>query len=526
MAVAPPSHPPHHPNPWHSSSSPTTSNHKPRPLAPKVRFISIIQQVSLFLFFSLLPLSDSFQISSKMTFSNQQSPSASAFVSGEGTKRQCLGLGLSKTAATIETAMKDLEHLANEIDTRASSNTPFTEIELQELQTSFFNIVKNGNGGSSTSNDMWKKLNDLFVNVGHLSHKDWERTGESAATLTEILLGNNDNSGSSGTDNDGSTLTEEFKHMFHRVLHEGNWEQALSHSNNNKPWAVLVTGVNGIRKTTSVYQSWFPKLLEEALIAPITDNDNDNNKQATLNLPTGHNSFFRQLDHMIATLSNNNFQQLYELTSQSHDFNVSTSTQPSKEVIQNYSNYKASIFKRYRTLSEILGITLINQAISQNLNVMIETSGRDVAMYHYIDMFFPKERYNKLVLHFEINDLSHAEDSVDRRMVKEMEDGVKVLNNINDGGVNVRDLINVNAGGPYGSEVLHGIQTDSNAVWETIVKKNNNEGEEDNVNTVGYDWYKASIKIDASANEDWTARAVLPNGEEGEVFTFEAPRKV
>ena len=35
-----------------------------------------------------------------------------------------------------------------------------------------------------------------------------------------------------------------------------------------KPWVVLVTGVNGIRKTSSVHQPWFPQLLSEAIVAP------------------------------------------------------------------------------------------------------------------------------------------------------------------------------------------------------------------------------------------------------------------
>ena len=43
---------------------------------------------------------------------------------------------------------------------------------------------------------------------------------------------------------------------------------------------------------------------------------------------------------------------------------------------------------------------------------------------------------------------------------------------------------------------------------------------------VGKDWYKASININASADEDWTAFATKPDGTDGTVFTFEAPRKV
>lgn len=431
----------------------------------------------------------------------------------------------------MERARKQFDQLATEMDDRASSNAPFTQMELQQMQQSFYNLFQDKLTDTPCSNDntstkdtienMWKELEILIQKYGHLSHKDWAQTKTSSEILTNILLPNNDG------------LTDDFKNMFYRVLHEGNWESALSHAaennNNNKPWAVLVTGVNGIRKTTSIYQSWFPTLLQEALVLPSSNNQLTKEAPSSLLLPTGQNSFFRQLDHMIATISNYNFQQLYEFTSQSHDFNISSTESsssslsssvnpPSKEIIQLYSNYKASIFKRYRTLSEILGITLIQQAMKQKLNVMIETSGRDVAMFHYIDMFFPNEEYNKLVLHFEINDLGRAEESVDKRMVREMEDGVKVL--LQGGGVNVRDLIDVNAGGPYGSEVLSGIQKDSDAVWSSIIE--NQGSDNDEPKKVGHDWFKASIKINASANQDWTARAILPNGDEGQVFTFEA----
>jgi hypothetical protein len=440
----------------------------------------------------------------------------------------------------------DIKKLAKEMNDRATSNTPFTSLELQELETSFANIMSNesnsnSNGNNDSNEEMLKSLLELCQNVGHLSHKDWTRTGQSASKLNDILLPPSLSSSETGEDG----LTDEFRNMFARVIKEGNWDNAVSHANantdkdgknnkDNKPWAVLVTGVNGIRKTTSVYQSWFPQVLKEALIAPATSSSDGSSSQSqpsveSLALPTGNNSFFRQLDHMIASLSNYNFQLLYQLTSQSHDFSsTSSSSTPSKEIIQNYSNYKASIFTRYRTLSEILGVMLITKAQANNINVMIETSGRDVAMYHYIDTFFNQsgddgDKYNKLVLHFDINDLGHAEDSVDRRMVSEMENGVKVLN----GDVNVKDLINVNAGGPYGSEVLKGIQEDSNKVWETIIQNSSKANDDnDDENQVGHDWYKASIQINASSDKDWTARAIKPDGTLGTEFTFEAPRKV
>jgi hypothetical protein len=65
------------------------------------------------------------------------------------------------------------------------------------------------------------------------------------------------------------------------------------------PWAVLVTGVNGIRKTTSIYQPWFAQLLSEALVVPPSITAAQELPLPIL--PVGSNTFFRQLDHMIVS---------------------------------------------------------------------------------------------------------------------------------------------------------------------------------------------------------------------------------
>ena len=402
----------------------------------------------------------------------------------------------------------DIIKLSQEMNDRAKEASPFTSEEMDEIISSFENVMPN----DTDSGISLEALKELIGAVGHLPHKDWERTGESAQALNDILL-------------DGSKdgLSDEFKSMFQRVIGEGNWDAAAEHASsdvdNGKPWAILVTGVNGIRKTTSVYQPWFQQLLNEAITHPKHGNADAEISQESL--PTGENSFFRQLDHMIITLINHNFQKMYAMTKLSHDFHENDNTtgtgtgiDPPKNIIQNYSNYKAAMFTRYRTLSEILGVLLVRQARASNMNIMVETSGRDVAMFHYVDSFFPSEQYNKLALHFTINDLSHAETSVDARMVREMRAGIEALES-----GDVLNIIKANAGGPYGSEVLKGIQRDSDKVWDGIVKEVD-EGD------VASDWFKASIKIEAKEGEDWTACAVLPDGADGTVFKFHAPRKV
>ena len=72
----------------------------------------------------------------------------------------------------------------------------------------------------------------------------------------------------------------------------------------------------------------------------------------------------------------------------------------------------------------MLGILLIRYAQKNRLNVLVETSGRDIASYDYVDTIFAScPQYQKLVLHFTIDELKHAERSVDARMIEEMKLG-------------------------------------------------------------------------------------------------------
>ena len=166
----------------------------------------------------------------------------------------------------------------------------------------------------------WDALKALLSDIAHLSHKDWHVTGSNSNKMAEILMPAGQ--GLNTIDNNASQSSSH--QMFERILHEGNWDGALEHaqstssiSNNDiKPWAVLVTGVNGIRKTTSIYQPWFSKVLQEALVCPSMGGEGEIQKEVPSleALPNGDNSFFRQLDHMITTLCNEDFAMLYALT--------------------------------------------------------------------------------------------------------------------------------------------------------------------------------------------------------------------
>lgn len=111
---------------------------------------------------------------------------------------------------------------------------------------------------------------------------------------------------------------------------------------------------------------------------------------------------------MIATIANDLFRSLYAISD-----------------VQEYAECKNAIFARYRNLAEVLGVLLVKHCKEKRINVLVETSGRDVSSFEYIDANFPAaDRYSKMVCHFTIGDISFAERSVDSRMVREMAEDV------------------------------------------------------------------------------------------------------
>lgn len=358
--------------------------------------------------------------------------------------------------------------LTEEMKTAASSQVPFTDAELDTVIASLQMLA-----GEDSKID-WAALRQLMGKVAHVSHKEWPQTEVAAEDLCAIIKGPGD---------------AQFERIMQRVLVDGNWPAAAAAAEKRSasalPWVVLVTGVNGIRKTSSVYQQWFKEVLQQAL--------GDSYSGSQEELPDGSDSFFRQLDYMMATLANKEFARLYKV-----------------EDMRNYASLKDAIFQRYRKLAETLGVLLVKEAQEKRLNVMVETSGRDVAMFKYVDQFFPEDKYRKLVVHFTINDISFAEKSVDTRMTKEMADGSKAEKT-----GDARKMIRANAGGPYGSAVLKGVQADSDKVWESI--RSGSAGD------VGKSWYKARININA-ADSEWTVSAATPADAVG-AFKFGPPRQ-
>eukprot|EP00441_Pelagodinium_beii_P001170 CAMPEP_0197700422 /NCGR_PEP_ID=MMETSP1338-20131121/121955_1 /TAXON_ID=43686 ORGANISM="Pelagodinium beii, Strain RCC1491" /NCGR_SAMPLE_ID=MMETSP1338 /ASSEMBLY_ACC=CAM_ASM_000754 /LENGTH=326 /DNA_ID=CAMNT_0043284033 /DNA_START=79 /DNA_END=1055 /DNA_ORIENTATION=+ len=322
---------------------------------------------------------------------------------------------MSVSAEASTDAMQRLEGLKS----AAGAGAEFSAMELDSAEAS---LRKAG----GTDGVKWAALREQLAQTAHQNYKDWPKTEEDADEFSKLL----------------SCDMPVFRQIFQRVFRDGGWEAAAESAAKREttPWIVLVTGLNGIRKTTCMYQPWFPDLLSSALKSPngeLVPKDE---------LPHGRNGFFRQLDHIIATIASEEFRTLYEV-----------------EDVNRYSSLKDGIFSRYRKIAETWGIALVKEAKRHRLNIMAETSGRDAGMFRYIDHCFPDDSYRKLVLHFDINDISFAEKSVDSRMLREMADGRLALAG------STQDIIKVNAGGPYGSQVLQSVQADSNKVWDEVL---------------------------------------------------------
>lgn len=229
---------------------------------------------------------------------------------------------------------------------RAKGGTPMTEEEILEISNGLKNLAPIVDDNGKDKEIDFTGLQSLLAKVAHLSHKDWAVTSENSDALCGCLSVEACLSDKRKRDESNYPLTASARQLLERVVNEGNWDGAVENaarsdrSEDEKSWAVLVTGVNGIRKTTSMYQPWFGELLSEALLCP----QEQDSKPSLDTLPTGRNSFFRQLDHMICTLCNEEFTRLYAWsTSQLPKTENNEKPIPSDAVVDQYSNYKVRL---------------------------------------------------------------------------------------------------------------------------------------------------------------------------------------
>jgi hypothetical protein len=311
----------------------------------------------------------------------------------------------------------------------------------------------------------WEEYRQFVEKYAHQNLKTWAETEAATAELVEKFL-------------DPLKEPEQFRQIFRRVYEEGGFYRAVRYANEErpkglKPWVVIVAGVNGIRKTTCMYQTWIKEVILEAL-----KEMHEDDVPALEFLPDASNSFFRQLDHLVPTCANQEFKALYNVRDP-----------------EEYAELKDGIFVRYRNIVQCFGAAMIADIKKYKTNVIIETTGQNPGQLFYADHFFPKEKFNKLFLHFKINDISFAKEAVDTRMLNEIEAGFKLMNGPSSS-CDVHDLINVNLGGSQSSKVLGKVEEASNNTWKKI-----KDGE------FIKDWFKASITVTAHESKPWTASA-------------------
>ena len=361
-----------------------------------------------------------------------------------------LHAGPAGDMARLEKVHEDFRVAAESTTSAAAAGTPFSEQELTSAVRSLQLLSPPRTGNT------WTALRDLYAGAAHRNYKDWGGTEESAAALGGILGGPED---------------EAFRSTFGRVLEDGNYDAAATAAaarpEAHKPWVVLVTGLNGIRKTTSVQQPWFKQLLAEALGSQYEGEPEE--------LPGGGDSFFRQLDYMVATLALTEFTGMYARPPSPHlpppptvpwlpspppfgrlphqvraaggghlldgkgldlrevpharrdarrapralraaraDEHHGRDLGPRRELLQVRRSFVA---KALHTASRARAVPP-SCASPVCLPPRAPPPCTSRAPRRYLEHLFPDESYRKLVLNFRINDLSFAERSVDARVAQ------------------------------------------------------------------------------------------------------------
>jgi hypothetical protein len=351
------------------------------------------------------------------------------------------------SGAAAEAAFTDMQAAAD-------ASAPFTAAELDALLASLANVGLDGGRAAA--------VRGVLARCATANPKDWSAIEALGRDLARALP---------------PRETPEHAAIFRRPLGGGGWAGAVSAAAARpaaeKPWAILVTGLNGIRKTTSFYQPWFRDALAEALVGP---GGGAAGAPPPAPLPGGDDVFFRQLDYVVAAACNDDFSRLYSV-----------------EAVDAYAAAKAAIFARYRSVAEAVGAALVADAVTKRCSVALETSGRDLGMFGYVDHFFDDDAYHKLVLNFEIEGLEYAERSVGSRMEGEMAAGRAAV-----ASGDADAVVGANAGGPYGPGALAGVQAASRAVWAEVASGDAG---------VGATWYRASFRVTPSDDGPWTLAA-------------------
>lgn len=161
---------------------------------------------------------------------------------------------------------------------------------------------------AAVSGRLEDNLREFVAQYAHGTSTDWPAI-EAAAEKLESLL--------------GKPGDRKFDRLFHRILDDGQWKQAeqaaKKRPEEGKPWVVLIGGVDGVRKTGSIFQPWWRNAVHDGFGVPdeqLSAHELDPIDTATPKygaLPSGQNSFIMPHDTIVASFANTLMISLYRV---------------------------------------------------------------------------------------------------------------------------------------------------------------------------------------------------------------------
>lgn len=266
-----------------------------------------------------------------------------------------------------------------------------------------------------------------------------------------------------------------------KYKHKTNGKDDASSNNSSKPWVVVVMGLNGIRKTSLM-------------------NMNKGNTIATLlnkhlptisieDMPTGENSFFRQLDFMIPSISSKFFEEFKKFKGKLDLFFYKIA----KHIL--FTSMIGTLAKVWlQVVSIILG--------GLKYNMLIEATGQNFDQVDSIDKLSVFTDYNKLIIRCDVPTDKVSLDLVGQSISVRFENEFEELKK-SDPNLAYTTII-----GGSTTEKEESIEFSDGSTQETISyisvnEKSRNTWEEKKNMEKYTHWKKAEIIIFPYKNKDW-----------------------
>jgi hypothetical protein len=193
------------------------------------------------------------------------------------------------------------------------------------------------------------------------------------------------------------------KEILPHVFTGGNWDNAISITK-KQPAVILVCGLNGIRKSSSMNK--------DDRIKDIISRNLKHLQYDPDSMPSGKNSFFRQLDYVISSITSAFFYDLY-----SNKPNIDTDI---------YGKIKKNIFNVVARLNAVWISLITYIATERKKHIIVEAVGNNTNAITTINNTFTN--YNKVIIYFQLEkgNIQYAKDSVTKRLENDLSNGINL----------------------------------------------------------------------------------------------------